>query len=194
MLFNKLFKEQVEDIALCMSVLKLNMVLFCKRLCLVGILYLCKVDAGIFLYSLDHCQPFKGLAQVDLILAVRYAGLSAHLHSNVSEHIFRQIHHSVVVGISLIKLHQSELRVMSCIDALVPENSADLVNLFKSAHDKPFKIKLKADTQLNVLIECVIMGLKGSCGCSAGIGHQHRSFDLHKAKTVKISSYGRYDL
>ena len=185
---DELLKEQVEDIALCMSVLELDVVLLCERLCLVGILDLSKVNARILLDSVDHCESFKRLAEVDLILAVRNAGLSADLHCDVSEHILGKLHHAVIVGISLIKLHKCELGVMPCINALVSENSAYLIDSFKSADDKSFKVKLEADTQLNVLVESVIVGLKRSCCCAACIGNEHRSFDLHKALRIEVSS------
>ena len=194
MLFNELFKEQVEDIAFFMPVLKFHVVLFGKLLCSLVVGNFIEINAGVFLHCIYHGQPFKGLTQVYLILPVRNTGLSAHLHGNVSEHIFCQIHHAVVVGISLVKLHKCELGVMSCIYAFVSENPSYFVHFFKSADNKPFQVKLKADTQLNILIESIIMGLKGSCGGTAGIGHQHWCFNLHKALVVKISSYGRYDL
>ena len=62
--------------------------------------------------------------------------------------VFSKIHHTVVVGICLIKLHKSKLRVMTGVNTLVTEYSADFVNLFKSAYDKSFEVKFKRNSEL----------------------------------------------
>ena len=71
---------------------------------------------------------------------------------------------------------------------LVTENSADLVNSFKSADDQPLQIKLKRNSQLQIFVEGVEVGLKGTCGSAARVLHQHGGLDFHKALRVKISS------
>ena len=56
--------------------------------------------------------------------------------SNKAVHVLCQIHHAVVICICLVKLHQSELWVMSCIKTFITEYTADLVNALHTADDE----------------------------------------------------------
>ena len=87
---------------------------------------------------------------------------------------------------------------MTGVKTLVTEYTTDLVNLLQSAHDQTFQIQLQRDTKLQILVQCVEVGLERSCSCSAGIGNQHRSLNLHEALSCKVltdsaDDFGTFD-
>ena len=188
MLLNISLKEEIEDISALVAVLILHALFVSYLSCFLKSLYLTEVNAGVLLYCFDHGKSFKGLAEIDHVLAVGNAGSTAYLLRNVTEHILSEVHHTVVVGISLIELHECEFGVMTGVNALVSENSAYFVNSFKSADDKSLQIEFEADTELYVLVESVIVSFKGPCSCAACVGNEHGSFNFHEALIIKIAS------
>ncbi|CDA88646.1 putative uncharacterized protein [Ruminococcus sp. CAG:563] len=149
----ELLKEEIENVALCVTLLELNIMLLSELLCLCVILDCVKINACIFLNGICHCESLKRLAEVDFLIAVCDGRRTANLGCKVSEHALGEIHHSVIIGICLIKLHESELGVMSCVHTLVTENTADLINSLHAADDKALKVKLKRNSELEVLVE-----------------------------------------
>ena len=71
--------------------------------------------------------------------------------------IFGKIHHAVVIGICLIKLHEREFGIMAGVKSFVAEHPADFVNTFQTADNKPFKIKLERDTEPQILVQRIEM-------------------------------------
>ena len=70
MLLGKLLKEEIEYIALLVSVLELNALFLGDGLSLVVGLDLVKVNARVLLYRVKHSDALKGLAEVHLNAAV----------------------------------------------------------------------------------------------------------------------------
>ena len=66
----ELLKEEIENVALCVTLLKLNIVLFSKFLCFCIVLNCIKINAGIFLDCVGHCKSLERLAEVDFLIAV----------------------------------------------------------------------------------------------------------------------------
>ncbi len=61
----------------------------------------------------------------------------------------------MIIGIGLIELHERKLRVMSCVNALISEHTANFINAFKAADNESLKIKLKRNAQLEVFVQGV---------------------------------------
>ena len=122
------------------------------------------------------------------MLAVRDCCCTADLCSKVTEHILSQIHHTVVVSISLIELHKCELRVVTCVNAFVSEYTADFVNSFKAAYDKTLEVELKRNTESNVLVESVVVCFERSCGSTACVCNKHWCFNLNEVLLIKEAS------
>ena len=70
---------------------------------------------------------------------------------------------------------------MSCIKTFVTEYTADLVYSLQTAYDQTLQIKLKGNTQLQIFVQSIEMGLKWSCSSAACICNQHRSLYFHEA-------------
>ena len=104
--------------------------------------------------------------------------------------ILGQIHHPVIIGIRLVQLHQSKLRVMAGIQSLVAEHPSDLIDLREPADNQPLEVQLQGDAQLKVLVQSVEMCLKGTGSGAAGVRHQHRRLHLHKALLIQMAPNG----
>ena len=59
----------------------------------------------------------------------------------------------VVICKCLVKLHQSELRVMSCIKTLITEYTSDLIYLLESSDNQSLQVQLKGNTKLQIFVQ-----------------------------------------
>ena len=189
MLLCELLKEEGEDIALAVPLFILDLVGVGAGSGVLKGLYLVPVNAGILLDGVDHRDALKGLAEIHLDAVIGDRGGAEHVLSHGAVEILGQIHHTVVIGVGLIKLHEGEFGVVPCVKTLVSENAADLVDLLHAADYQPLEVKLKGDAQLEILVQSVEMSLKRSCGCAAGVGDEHRGLDLDEALGVKEFPY-----
>jgi len=136
MLLYELLKEQVDDVAAHMTVFIMNLLLISQLLSLFRSGNLIKVNTGIFLNCINHGQTLERLAQIDLYLCIRNQGGTAYLLSHMTEHILCQIHHSIIIGVGLIQLHQGKLRIVAGVQSLVTEYTSNLVYALHAAYDQ----------------------------------------------------------
>ena len=181
-----LFKEQVQDISLFMSFFKFDIMLFCDYSRLLKILYFIPVNACIFLNRINHCNTLKRLPEIHLDSLIYDMSCSKNFLCNKTVQVLCQIHHAMIVCVCLIKFHQSEFRVMSCIKTFVTEYTSNLIYSFQTTNDQSLQIKFQRDTELQVFVQGVEMCLERSCSCSSGILYKHRSLYFHKAFISKI--------
>ena len=134
--FTVLFKEEILDISDSVVLFKGNFLFFSKGSCLFQSLNLIKINAGIFLNGIGHGQSSKGAFQVNRSTLITDVKSSADLFRKVTEHGLGKLHHTVIVGICLIELHQSEFRVMTGVDSLITEHSSNLINSFHTADNQ----------------------------------------------------------
>ena len=182
---NNAIKKEIDDVTLLVTFLILDMMLSSKLLCCFIICYFIKINSCIFLDRIIHSQTCKRLSKVNLDTIVRNLGRTANLLCQITEHGLCQFHHSLIICICLVKLHQCEFRIVASVNTLITEYTANLINSFKSAYDQSFQIKLQRNTKLNIFIQCIVMGLKRSRSCTTGIGNQHWSFHFHEITAVK---------
>ena len=100
--------------------------------------------------------------------------------------ILCQIHHTIVIRVCLIELHQSKLRIVTGIKSLIAEYPPDLVYTLHSSDNQTFQIKLQRNPQLKVLVQCIEVGLKRSGRRSAGVCHEHRCLHFQESLAVQI--------
>ena len=137
------FKEQIQDITFFMSLFKFKIVFFCKFSCLLQSLNFIPVNACVFLNCVNHCDTLEWFTKIHRDSFVNDLCCSKNFLSNKAVHILCQIHHAVVICVCLVKLHQSELWVMSCIKTFVTEYTSDLVYFLKSTNDQSLQVQLK---------------------------------------------------
>ena len=136
MLLNEVLEEEVENVALGVAILVVNALFVSNLACLLKSADLLEVNAGILLYGVNHGDALEGLAEIHCNTVVNDGGGAENLFCHVAEHILGEIHHSVVVGVRLVKLHQRKFGIVSCVKSLVSEYTSDLINSLKSADDK----------------------------------------------------------
>ena len=81
-----------------------------------------------------------------------------HLLGRIGHHVFGPPHHILVVGISLIKLQLCELGVVLETNPFVAKVAPDFVDTVKAAHNEPLQVELKTDTQVEILVQLVVVG------------------------------------
>ena len=138
-----LLEEEVDDITLLMMCLIFNMMLVSKLFSCLIICYFIKVDSCIFFDCFIHCHSGKRLTKIDLYTIIRNLCGTADFLCQITEHGFCKFHHSLIVCICLIKLHQSKFRIVACINTLITEYTSDLINSLKSSDDQSFQIELQ---------------------------------------------------
>ena len=179
-----LLKEQVQDIPLLMTLLKFNAFFLCQSLCCLSIRNLVKINSCVFLDGIYHRQSLERLGKIHLMITILEDLGTCHFLGNVTIKLLGKIHHTVIICIRLIKLHQCELRIMSGIQSLITEHTTNLVNTFHATYDQSLEIQLQRYSQFQILIQGIEVSLKWSCSSTAGIGYQHRCLHLHKALLI----------
>ena len=136
-------EEEVDDVAALVARLDLDAALLRKRSGLLlggdGV----KIHARPALDGLGHGQALKGLAEVDLGALIADRRRAADRLRQMPEEILRQVHHAVIVGVGLIELHERKLGVVACVEALVAEDAADLVDLLEAPDDQALEVQLQ---------------------------------------------------
>jgi hypothetical protein len=92
------------------------------------------------------------------------------------------------VCISHVELADRKFRVMGEINALVSENTADLVDSIESPDDKLLEVKLWRNTEIQVEVKVVVVSNKGLGSRAAGNHTRHWCFDLEETQRVKEAS------
>ncbi len=88
------------------------------------------------------------IAEIELLAVVLHHGRAGGIDGRLFQQLRRKVHHSVVIGVSLIELEHRELGVVLRRDALVAEVAVDLVNPIEAAHHQPLQIQLRRDAQV----------------------------------------------
>ena len=128
------------------------MMLVCKLASLFQSLNFIPVNACIFFHGIYHCNTFKRFSEIHLNAIVNDLRCAENFMCHMAVKIFCKIHHSVIICICLIKLHQCKFRIMSRIKSFVSEYTTDLVHSFKTSDDQTFQIKFKRNSQFQVFI------------------------------------------
>src|SRR5699024_10213818 len=136
MLLSKFFEEQRKNITFLMAFFKLYMVFFCYSSGFFQGMDLVKVYTCRFLNCVYHGNALKRFTQIHLNAVINNLCSSQNFLGHMTVQILCKVHHAVIVGICLIKLHKSELWIMSGVQTFVTEHSSDYVNLFQSAYDQ----------------------------------------------------------
>ena len=113
-----------------------------------------------------------------------------HLLGDEMDHLLRAPHDVVVVGVGFVELELREFGIVLEADALVAEVAADLVDAVESAHDQPLQIQFKADAQVEVLVQLVVMRDKGARRGAAVDRLQDGRLHLQEAFAVEVVAQG----
>src|SRR5947209_8927261 len=102
-------------------------------------------------------------------------------------HFFDKPHGVLVVGICLVALHHSKLRVMAAVNALVAEVAPDLVDALKATNDESLEIELDSNAQVQIAIQSVMMRDERTSGGAAIQRLEYRRLDFDEVVFIKIA-------
>ena len=135
-LFHKSVERRIQKLAAGLRFLDIEANAFCDFarlfICAIG-----EIRAGVLLDGIQHRQPAPGRRQINgRPLIDNFACVKKLLRTRVKQ-VFAEFHHIVHIGVSLVELNGREFGVMLDGHALVAEDAADFINLFKAADDQP---------------------------------------------------------
>ena len=104
-----------------------------------------EVETYLLEHYVIHGNPSPGPLEADSVVAVREGLRAVKLVDDVGDHILREFHHILIVGISLVKFNRGELRVVPGGDSLVPKDSPDLVDSVEASDDEALQVQLRRD-------------------------------------------------
>ena len=143
-----------------------------------------KVDAAILLDGLVHRHTGPAGGQVDFFSLPLHLVSTQDLLGSGGKQILEQVHHVVEVGISLVQLDGSKLRVVLGVHPLVAEDAPDLVYPVHAAYDEPLQGQLGGDAHIHIDVQGIVVGDEGPGGGAARDGVEHRGLHLHIATAV----------
>ena len=144
-----------------------------------------QVDATAFFQFFAQANPLPWRREIDDVISHGHLGGAVDLDRDGGDHILDHDHHVVVIGVGLVALQQREFRVMVLVDALVPEDPADLVDLIEPADDQPLEVELGGDAQVELLVQRVVVGDEGFGVGPGGHGHQYGVVHFQEAPVVQ---------
>ena len=186
MFFYKFLKEQVQDIAFLVPLFILNMMVFCGCPCFLQCMDFMEIYAGIFLDGVYHSDSLKRLSEIHLNSLIGDRSRPQNFLRHMAVQAFGQIHHSIVVGICLIELHQCELRIVPGVQPFVAEYAPDFIDTLQTADNQSFQRQFQRNAELEIFIQRIEMRLERSCCRAACICHEHRCFYFHKSLGIQI--------
>ncbi|CDB19847.1 putative uncharacterized protein [Blautia sp. CAG:52] len=181
----ELFEEQVDDIAFFVALFVCDMMFFCQFFCSFIICNLVEIDTCIFFDGIVHGQTFKRFSEIDLDTVVRNLCRTADFFCQITEHGFGQFHHTFIISISLIQLHQGEFRVMTGVHTFITEYSSNLEDSLQTTNDQSLQVQFQRNTQFYIFVQCIVMCLERSCRSTTCICNQHRSLYFHEVTSGK---------
>ncbi len=182
----KFFKEKIQNIAFFMPVFKFDMMFFGSGSRLFQGMNRRKIHAAVLFYRVNHGNPGKRLSKIHFFSLINNFRRPQNLLRHIAVKILGQIHHPVIIGVSLIQFHQGKFRIMPGVKPFVTENPSDFINPFQPADNQPLQIQFQRNPEFQVLVQRIKMRLKRPGGSASGIGNQHRRFHFHKSLPVQI--------
>jgi hypothetical protein len=139
----------------------------------------------------DHLNALPGLGPVDF---VDLAGLCVELGLKAAadgldetlDEVLSALHDIVDVGKSLVVLASGELGVVCKINALVTEDTAELVDLVDATNNQLLERQLSGNTKGKSHVKIVVVGPEGLSGGTTGVLHENGSLDLVEAVVVEV--------
>ncbi len=137
-----------------------------------------RIDIAVLDDRFADGETIPGSPQIDLAAAIAdLLGAEDRLR-DMADELFSKIHQVFVGGVSLIKLHHGELRIVADRDPLIAEVAVDLEDPVKTADNQAFEIKFRRNAQKKLHVESIMMGGKRARRGAAGNRMHHRRFDF----------------
>ena len=142
---------------------------------------------------LAHGQSLP-FGPVNFVITPLADGSPVHVFRGLRDHLLREIHNALVIGVSLVCLEHGELGIPAPAEPLVPEVAVDLIHAIQPADDQPLQIKFGCDAEVEIHIERVVMRDKRPRHSSTGDGLHHRSLDFDESAGIERAPHRLHQL
>ena len=116
-----------------------------------------------------------------------------HFDRDVPNHVLGQIHDLDVGRIGFVEFEHGELGIVPRRHALVAETAVDLVHALETADHQSLQIQLRRHAQIQIQIQCVVVGNEGlGHGAARDVMH-HRRLDFEEAPCVQPAPHRAED-
>src|SRR5436190_22209205 len=119
------------------------------------------------------------------MIAVGKAHLCAEFTDAGDDKALSQIHHGVVIAISLIQLKHGEFRIVSGTYSFIAEHAADFIHALDAANEQSLQMQLQCDAQVQIDVQGIVMRSERTCRGSTCDGMQCRRLDLVKSLLIE---------
>ncbi len=134
------------------------------------------------------------LAEVAFDAVIGELGRAENLLRGVAEHLFNEAHDLLIIEVSAIELKLGEFRVVLVGDAFIAEVAADFINAVEAADEQTLQIELEGDSQVQILVQLVVMGDERT-GRGAAVNRlEDRGLDFEEVMAVEEAAQGADDL
>ncbi len=181
MFLNLFAEDRVQHIDIFRLFRKFKM----QFLCRVTHIHFTEIHARDFLERAVKGNALPGPFEVQGLLTVRDLFLAIKHRHEVVRQLFREAHHVFVIRVCLIKFYHGEFGIMTNRNSFVAKITIDLIDLFKTAHEKPLQIKFGRYAKIEVRMKRVMMRHKGLRAGAAGQRLHHGRFHFHKTPLIK---------
>ena len=94
-------------------------------------------------------------------------GCAVDLHTRMRNHALGQVCHMRIINVRLVELNLGEFGVVLKAHALVAEVTPNFIDGINPPHQQSLEVQLKADAQVQILLELVVMRGEGTGSCPA---------------------------
>ena len=126
---------------------------------------------------LAHGQSLP-FGPVNFVITPLADGSPVHVFRGLRDHLLREIHNALVIGVSLVCLEHGELGIPAAAEPLVPEVAVDLIHAIQPADDQPLQIKFGRDAGVEIDVERIVMRLERLGRRARCQRRQHRRFNF----------------
>ena len=121
-----------------------------------------EILAGLLIDRIGHVDSLERSLQGYRMVSRLDLCRTQHFERYVFKEVFIQFHHAFQIGIGNIGFDGREFRIVLQVHAFVSKQSADLVDTFHASDDQSLQIKLCCDTQIEILVQSIVVGYKRS--------------------------------
>mmetsp|Transcript_3263 Transcript_3263/g.4493 ORF Transcript_3263/g.4493 Transcript_3263/m.4493 type:complete len:335 (-) Transcript_3263:464-1468(-) len=153
------------------------------------------LDLSILFQSLNHRNSLEWRLKVDSLWWLFWSinmvldnVSSSELLDHSRDQLFSHVHEVIVISISHVKFAESEFRIVSHINSLISEDSANFVDSVQTSNNELLQVQLRSNSHKELHLQIVMEGFEW-LGSSSSSNHvQDGGFDFQESSGVQESS------
>ena len=141
-----------------------------------------KIFTRVFFNSFDHGHTLPRRCQFDFPIKVSNLRRPVQFYSQFGNELFRNMNNIFQITVRLIQFNRRKFRVVTRIDAFVPEAAVHFIYAFETADEKPLQVQFRCNTQVYIHIKRIVMRNKRTRGNIM----EHRGFHFKEIFLIEI--------